>query len=450
MRKSTSGKTSSARQTHAVLRAMRCVGLYVLVAVVCYAAMALASLIPTSALTAHVKQSAQVLSQEGLYPSLLIQDQPPFLLDNFSESLIVNHTYYMDSRLTPDSVLLNAAWRHHGEGENPVTNLASAVSDGWQAPNATRSHYWMGFRAIVRPLLALTDIQGIRLLITSCFFALFLVCLILLVREVDGWFAAAFGLSIIAVYPFIVSVSLQYSCDFFLAFFGIIAVIMTYRRPAAVTFLLLGQLTQYFDFYTTPILTWAMPFFVLYALRQKRGMDSSLRAQLRLFFGTLGVWLLAYGGMWVTKMILNTCWGGVDGFAIFSRFLYYTGMDTSAGDVRYYTLGEALVRNCLQVGTVFHVLLYAAFALCAAIGARISIQRQPLATAQDASSPAGQIAIPLLCALIPLAWIALGRQAAGTHTWFQYRTLTPCIFALSYAWCLLMKRLPRAFSSRKK
>lgn len=425
--------------------------LYALVVIFCYGAMYLTSLIPTAALTTHVKESAQILSKEGNYPYILLQKVPSFQLDNFSESLILNHSYYMDSNLTPSSVLLNSAWRDTSPGQTPVGNLAHAVSGDWIAPNATRSRYWMGFRTIIRPLLALTDIQGIRRLAVSAFFSLFFICVILITKKVDVWCAAAFGLSIMAIYPFVVSVSLQYSCDFLLAFLGIIAVLLTaqYRSAHWIIFLLLGQLTQYFDFYTTPILTWGMPFLVLYALRQKHEPTPSTAAQLRLLLGSLTVWLLAYGGMWFIKMILTTVGSTQNGFSVLNSFLYYTGIDQSKADTHYYTLFEALTRNFKNIISLVHFLFYGAFALCAAVYAWFFRKRQTPA-AQLSPVGAGSQLVVLLCAAVPVIWLSCSRQASGFHSWFQYRTLTLAVFAGAYWWYLFMRSIVSRICATKR
>ena len=428
-----------------VKKCVRYILLYILIAILCYGAMYLAGLIPTSALTAHTRETSEILFKERNYPQMLEQDVQQFRMDNFSEALIIMHSYFLDSKLTPSSVLLNSAWRNPDPSSNntPVDNLAQALSGDWEPPTGTRSHYWMGFRTIVRPLLAFTNLHGIRRLIQSVFFAVFFICVILIAKRVSTWCAAAFGLSVMAVYPFVVSNSLQFSCDFLLAFSGIIAVILMYphcESGEGIIFLILGQLTQYFDFYTTPILTWGMPFLVLYALHYKREPNQSLGAQLRLLFGTLSIWLLAYGGMWLIKMILVTVGSSHNGFSILKSFLYYTGIEQNRSGVNYIGVAEALKRNYENMNSGIHLLFYGSFALSAVIAAvykYISQRKRQLDARLSPAKMRMHFAV-LLCAAVPIIWLACARQAAGTHQWYQYRSLALAVFAFAYWWYLFL------------
>lgn len=400
---------------------LRFAALYAAVALGCLALLYGSGLLPQDRIYENIQKSSVQFELEGEYPYVLDAWDVTFRLDAFSESLILNHSYFMDTRSSPVSILTNPAYRN---GEHPVQCLMEAARERDTRANSSRSRYWMGFRALVRPLLCLYPYQDIRSVISIAFFSLLFAAMLCLRREAGSLMAMGLGLTALAMNPVVVSTSLQYSCCFLIALSGIIAVCLLKRKPMALNglFLVLGQLTQYFDFYTTPLITWGLPFVALLAIRRAGEKPPSIAEGLRLLLSSIGMWAGGYVGMWVLKMILTTCFTEENGFAVIQSFLYYTGLG-DAGEEQVFSIGDALF---LCVKNVFTNTNRMALLLCVIVlgGYHIARVRKEEALLAD-----GGIWIYAVVACLPVLWIACSKQASGRHSYFQYRTLAASVFA---------------------
>lgn len=393
----------------------RYAALYLAVAIAGALLLYLTGLLPQDRVRANLCTSALQFEQEGQFPYLFNSRSDAYRVDAYSESLILNHAYFMDTHTSPVSIVQNPSYR---DGWHPVDSLLKLAQDETLAANSDRSHYWLGFRTVVRPLLTLMPYQDIRGVLSAAFFALFLCAAFLLYQQADIRAAACLALTVIVMNPIIVSASLQYSCCFFLAFAGVIAVCRLHKKPAAlyVVFLLLGQLTQYFDFYTAPVITWGLPFAALLSIQKstfRKGM-----AQLGL---TLGLWAGAYAGMWFLKMILTTLFTEENGFAIFSHFLYYTGVTEPAEGLVRFTPWGALSLCLKNTFTPANILL---LGVC-----MISLIVYWITHRRELIPGSRAVWCYAIVAALPVIWLLCASQASGRHSYFQYRTLTASVFA---------------------
>ena len=400
--------------------------LFLAMVLVCIALLYVAGLVPQEQVAANIQRSSEQFEDEGEYPYVFDSWSEVYRLDAFSESLILNHSFYMDTRESPIEIIDNPCYR---DGWHPVTSLIALGNDPTIEPTSGRSHYWLGFRAIVRPLLGLIPYQNIRGVLSGAFFTLFIMAVMMLQKKADTLSAICLMLTIISMNPVVVSTSLQFSCCFLIAFVGIIAVGLIYRsqRTLLGVFLLLGQLTMYFDFYTSPLITWGLPFIALISIlrRQERLLFTK---SLKLMGITLLMWAVGYAGMTVMKMLLTTAFTAVNGFeAVLSRLLQYTGVDSFAEAQATYTAWGALY-NCLKnVFTVPNLFALVFAVLALAIYLLVQKRRGGICVA------ASGVWNYVLVGALPVLWLMVASQASGRHAYFQYRTLAVMVYA---AFCL--------------
>lgn len=282
----------------------------------------------------------------------------------------------------------------------------------------------MGFRPVMRLLLCFFDYYQILRYTATAFFMLLAAVMCSIANRAGTRTAFLFALSIIFIRPHVAAVSLQFSCCFFLAFLAMLLVPRIHRNPGweSLFFLELGILTQYFDFYTTPILTFALPMTYLYILHYQSGEKCSCLHVLKEF----GIWFAAYVLMWLAKLTLTSLFTPVNALAQgFASFSGRIGIEKVSGMESYYNPIAALrsVFVSLYSDPAGKLVLFAAAAITFALllvrflrdkhQPRELLNHWPL----------------LLIAALPVVWFIVAAQPTANHHWFQYRGIAASFWA---------------------
>lgn len=388
-------------------------------------------LLPQEKVHHNIALSAAQFEAEGDYPWILNSWNETYKLDAFSESLIVNHAYYMDTRESPLSVIENLHFRN---GKHPVQCLLELAERPDAPGNSDRARYWLGFRAYVRPLLSVMPYQDIRGVISIVFFSLLTAAVLALRSHAGTASAVCLALSVIAMNPVIVSTSLQYSICFLIAFVGVWLVCRCEwnNRSLGGLFMVLGQATMFFDFYTSPLITWGMPLVALMSIQRVQRKTDSKQMLKQLGF-TLLMWVIGYAGMWVLKMILNTLLTEKNGFEVLKQFLYYTGFSEIPENVEVFTPWQALFVCLKKVLTVQNRFMLCVAGIPALAVYYVRMKRRGSVRLADRG-----IWVYALAAFVPVLWLFCSRQASGVHAYFQYRTLAAAVYA---GLCFVMQLL---------
>ena len=126
------------------------------------------------------------------------------------------------------------------------------------------SYYWHGYVSILRPLLLLFDYSELRILNGICQGILVLLLAFIIGKEKGPGHVLMLGTSWLLLNPSALSLSLQYTWVFYIAFGGTLVLL---RKRAYFSsglcyvyfFIAMGMLTSYFDLLTYPLLTWGIP-----------------------------------------------------------------------------------------------------------------------------------------------------------------------------------------------
>lgn len=371
--------------------------------------------LPQSPIDEHIVESAYQLEAEGNY-ALVASHSDASVLDNFTDSIILTESAAMQIS-TPGSILTNPIYGYGVEGLSRY-----AFEDGAE-PIGVYPRYWMGFRGTIRLLLSFLDYFQIKRYVAVLFFTLFSAVMCSIAQNTDTKTAFLFALSMIFVRPHIIALSLQYSCCFLIAFISMLLVPWVSRHPKyeSIFFLEVGLITMYFDFYTTPIITLGLPLVYLYLLRHK--MDGKLSGKRILIDVTH--WLCAYGGMWLTKLVLVTVFTDVNGIANgLKSFSNCVGLVDNPS-YQSYSLGKALnqvvkVLCSDEVGGKILVLVLAA----AIVVLPVALMRKHVRW----SNCMTHISL-LAVAALPIAWFVVAGRPLINHAYFQYRSITVTFFA---------------------
>ena len=406
-------------------RICKTVGIYLLlmllVAGVGLALEYVVGLLPQDTVLANYTESCKQFEEEGFEPFILNRYRADSRLNNYSEQLILHYSVFMDTARDPAAILTNpAAMPKEYENPKALADLAD------ETPNSGRSRYWMGFRVIVRTLLTLMNYSQMRQLLLWVFGGLAVVCLLLMQRKTGSMAVPiVYAASLLAMNPIVVSTSFQYSCCFLLALLGTSAMCFCRTDVQRLRLLfLLGLLTQFFDFYTAPLVTLGYPLLTDCVL-QAYSREPRRQKQWQFVLGGTVLWLLAYGGIWLLKLALTELFTDHSAFA--TAFLSFSGRTGIVRDARYdYSIWTAY-KACLTVLGSATLLLWG----CATMALLIrALCRRCPASAWLNSLPV------LFIALLPLAWIAVAAQPTIIHSYFQYRSIAPSLLGVML-WPLL-------------
>lgn len=382
----------------------------------------LGACLPQTPIDRHVRTSAEIMVQEGDYP-VMADKSFASILDYVTDALIL-----MESKSTsiaePDTIFTNPQFQYPQEEDSTVLDLYQYSVDPDPAPTKYYVHYWMGFRPVMRLLLCFFDYYQILRYTAVAFFVLLAAVMCSVANRAGTRTAFLFALSIIFIRPHVAAVSLQFSCCFFLAFLAMLLVPRIHRNPGweSLFFLELGILTQYFDFYTTPILTFALPMTYLYILRYQSGEKCSCLHVLKEF----GIWFAAYVLMWLAKLTLTSLFTPVNALAQgFASFSGRIGIQKVSGMESYYNPIAALrsVFVSLYSDPAGKLVLFAAVAVTF-----ILLLVRFLRDKHQMIELLNHWQL-LLIAALPVIWFIVAAQPTANHHWFQYRSIAASFWA---------------------
>ena len=383
------------------------------------------SLIPQSAVFPKLQESAAQLSRKSEY--VFDNERMAYVMDYNTDALILMESYTLRAD-EPETVLLNPMlWL----GADRQRDAIVAVCEG-AMPNDCYVRYWMGFRLLFRPLLLIFAYDSIAWLLSLAFLALFVLVLAKAGERLGSRGAACFGLALILVNPAVAAHSPQFVCCFFLSFLAMLCLLREKPRlPLSTCFCCIGILTQFFDFYTAPVMTLGLP--LLLCLERKLFDGSKVRAVL----ASLAAWLYGYVAMWLVKLVMTGLFTSENGL--------YDGISSLLGRLEMLPEqggGSYRAADALRAvwSTVFPgQLMWPALAvfLGMLVFAAVICFKTPGKEEREL------FCAELLVAALPLVWFCVGAQPTCIHAWFQYRGI--CV-----SFCGLFLCVNRALMRRKK
>lgn len=386
----------------------------------------LGAAVPQDRIDLHVRESAQMMVEEGCYPKVADHSDAS-MLDNWTEALILSQSKAMTiSR--PETVFINPLFEY--SGIDPVEDLSLYANQ--EDPQATGSYarYWMGFRTPVRLGLFFLNYYQLRRYTATAFFLLLFAVLCAVSERLGPKTAFLFALCVTVVRPHVIAMGFQLSCCFFIAFLAMLLAprLVDKRERRGLFFLELGILTMFFDFYTTPIITLLFPLVYLYLLcrRSEKKMSGREAAFLT------AVWFGGYCAMWLAKLLLTTVFTDVNGFENgLVSFLYRIGVRKTAGLESLYNPIQA-IRNvwfALYSDKAGEGILIVVLALTA-VWVFLRVRRMP----GGIRGILKEGTLPVL-GLLPIVWFIAAAQPTANHYWFQYRSIAATVWA--WGACLL-------------
>lgn len=381
-----------------------------------------AAYLPQKAIDKNVQKSADIMIEEGLYPRLLDKSYGA-ILDNWSDAIML-----MESK-TMTAEDLTTVWtnpRFVLDGKKPVESLYGYVHTPEEGRFYSYCRYWMGFRAVLRLTMSFLNYYQMKRYLAFLFFLLFICLHNSISRNVGYKCALSFSVSILLVRPYVICSSLQFSCCFLIAFMGMLFIPWLYRNPKyeCLYFGELGMVTMFFDFYTTPLLTFGLPMIYLVLIHASRGDPFPSRRILK----NLIIWVVFYGLMWLSKLTLTTLLSPQNAIESgLQSFFGWVGMKGFEKEGGLYDF-SATVEKLWQVLTSAD--REGEFVIKAALFAGAANLVYALCRGRfDYKACWHHIGL-LFLAATPIVWFMITAEPTRVHFWFQYRSIAVTFWAI--------------------
>lgn len=391
----------------------------------------LSGLCPQDKVEANYLLSIDELEPEYQNHHILRQVWGSYSLDDWTEVIILSLSTYMDVKDSPDSVLKNA---YPLEDDFTLQDARDTVANHEEA-DVFYVRYWHGFRIYVRALLSVMDYGTMRTLIMWTFFLLMGAAATMLAFQTrSAWPPMLFTAGILFVNPVVASALFQYSVCFVIAFIGMLFVPKWIKKPesAMMGFMILGMATQFFDFYTAPLLTLGLPLLGWLICLAYAKEPVSAKKMLLLSLKALGVWFAAYVSMWIVKLTITTVFTDQNAFAsAWGAAAERLGIVKQPQFLFRYDKPAAIISAFKHLFDWPMLAIFAVVVLAAVIVA--------IVLRTDKKSYMRGL-VMLAVAMLPILWTLVATQPMIMHAHFQYRILAVTMLGGMYFWLLSVDR----------
>ncbi|MBQ9983591.1 MAG: hypothetical protein IJP29_03295 [Lachnospiraceae bacterium] len=276
--------------------------IFLLTIIECFA-LTMVATIPQKDIQQHTIESADILLENEVFFHINQQDYAS-QIDRYADSILLNIAWSYNENQPLESIMRSSYYYRETHNEND--NLKVAVTTNEQ-PNKDYIRYWHGSNIIVRPLLLITNINGIYILNAIILFFLGITSFILLWKNVGKASAICLLIACITVSIWYVPFSLEYAWCMILMFIATILSFFLYRKSDTTLFcffVILGNLTAYFDFLSTETITYTIPIIFVFLLKQKEFGSCTTAHYMKFSFQTGISWLGGYASAWIMKWTL--------------------------------------------------------------------------------------------------------------------------------------------------
>ena len=411
----------------------------------------LSSLIPSNVLENNVKISSEILNQDGEKKHIDTYFKEDYLF-YFTDAIMINTAYSIDSTKPYSSMLLARKNFIPGQTENyyeevpmhvgtsekftdkydntyQVAELYALMHGEKIVDSYEYTRYWHGYLIFLRPLLAIMDLGGIRILLTILTLILSIILVYLIIKKINIITAIIYIIGFLFFNLFIICNSINEITTFIIALISMIFILLKngkFKNPSSV-FLCIGICTSFFDLLTTPLITigLALPIYVLLNIKKESK---------NLYLDCVKIcvaWTIGYGLCWGLKWIITdiTLNKHIIAYAI-SQVAYRTSADR--------TFLEVIQKNLLSLGKNTILIFILLLVLYSIIGLSKEIYLSKIKKEKTKKTELLKVLIFLIISIFPLIWYFVIRNHSFVHTFFTNRNYLITIINLQIALTMFM------------
>lgn len=407
--------------------------IFIILILVYIASLIITSLIPSSLIKEQVTKTSETLIKETNV-GLIDLKVKNIYLDNYTVALMINNAYSMDNKDPLSSSLL--VRKNYLPGitqivyEDTSKELVSASKyekldgvgelkdtvNGAITESFEYARYWHGYLIILKPLLLFFNIEQIRIISTVLIITLSIYLLWIIYKKIDKKTAILFLGAILFCEIFVLGWELQGQLNIYIALIFSIVLLRNNKtgkkKNIYKLFFAIGSITNFFDFLTIPIITYAIPL-MLYFKMESKEHKRTIKEIVELILKSGIAWVIGYALTWVVKWIIVDCI--YDRNIIIKSIMQaqYRGLDLKFGYI------QTIVNNLMGLGIIpMAVLIY----LIAFNIFMISIN--VIKKINNINN-----VFYIIVSLIPFVWYFVVREHSYQHAIFTYRTLYITIIA---------------------
>lgn len=337
-----------------------------------------------------------------------------FLRDRYTDVLIVGIPAVSDSLGVFHKILINPDASPSGNGycwDKYIRYLSDPVNG---APDEffIYGRYWHGYQLTIKPLLVFFSYYGIRMINYIVLYSLFVWTLWLICKKLDWKTAMLLLITFFMVGFTLVPDTLQYSTCFYICLIAAIILLKIPRRRLTdrlciPLFYILGAVTVFFDFLTTPILTLGIPLTLLLLYRKT---PARLPSTLKLIASWFGGYFILWSIKWILVSLFTEYNMIADAYEA-SLLRLDGGTPWGAVTATSYEMVALLFLLFIVEGYTFHYFL---------LGKGKGQRNEMLSF--------------MLISTLPFLWFFGLHNHSYVHWWFVWRIFAVAIFNLLIIW----------------
>ena len=429
---------------------LRYVLIFVVLLGIYFVLLTLTSLIPSSTLEKHVRESSETLVEEGekVTYNLGYKEENIF---TFTDALMINTAYSVDNREPIKSFILarknyipgqteevymdkqynlgaNKNYINPDTGDLYQTKELYGLMHGEDIKDSYEyARYWHGYLAVLRPLLFLFNYEGIRIVLFILTLIAVISMIILISKKINITSGIIYAIGLLSISIFIVTRSINEILIFLVAFISSIILLLLKDKikHVGIFFFIVGSVSSFIDLFTAPLVTLGFTAITYFLILQKDEENITVKKYI-LELLKIGIsWALGYGITWVSKWVIAQLLynrpiitQAIEQMMFRSDVPQYKGMDL-------FTPLDVIKRNLDYLSGPVIMVLVAIVAIYI-IAMLIKNFKNEINIKQNLKD-----CIPYaLIFFLPLSWYVVIKQHSYTHVNFTYRLLVISIICV--------------------
>ena len=399
------------------------------------------SLIPSSALEENVRSSSEILVEEGekVVYNLKYKEEKIF---TFTDALMINTAYSVDSNHPIESFILdrknyipgqtkvvypdgqynlgaNEKYINKENGDLYQTKELYGLMHGDNIEDSYEyARYWHGYLTILRPLLAIFNYSGIRVLLFILTTISIISLIVLICKKISILSGIIYAIGLLSISIFIVTKSINECLIFLVAFTSSIILLLkkNTKKNIGIFFFVVGSISNFIDLLTAPLVTLGITAITYFLIIQKQEEKANIKEYI-VDIIKIGIsWSLGYGFTWISKWIITEILYGrpIISQAI-EQALFRSELPTYNGKAIFSPV-DVIKRNMeyLSNNVIFAILTIAILYLIAML---IKNHKKDIDFKENIKKCFPYIII----FFFPIIWYLVIKQHSYTHMTFTYR-----------------------------
>ncbi|MEG2022185.1 MAG: hypothetical protein RR087_10445, partial [Oscillospiraceae bacterium] len=303
------------------------------------------------------------------------------------------------------------------------------------------SQYWLGASALCRILFSFGTLAEVRQLMLFVFSLIMFLFLVGISKKINAATSLAVLVGLLMVNIWLVPFSLAFSITFFIMFM-VCLFVLYYKKEYSYSKLLFitGILTAFFDWMSTPIITFAFPVLIIIVLQMKNNENYKFKCCAKQSIGMGCGWIAGYGTTVLSKWLIGSIVLKQNIFAIGLGRLDAGVSNTIQGEeaFTFFDIVKASIRDNFYAmypisGTPDKREFILMFAVILIMVVVACIFHKPLNKLWFA-------AVVMVIGAAPYVWFVALKGHCHIHYWFTYRSQAVSVAALFIACSLAVDR----------